>query len=148
MIATIACAAGIAAAAAFAVALRRRPYICSVFPMGAAPLVHVADGGIAPYRMAWTVLPTDDVLVQFAMPGWAVEDVKEARLSSRTLYVRVDAVRLVRGVPAPHTSFKVAVPNPSRVEEIVVMPLKGNRGRRVPYVSTPVADGVPRQIFL
>lgn len=123
------------------VALWRRPYICSVFPMGAAPLVHAVDGGVAPYRMAWSVLPTDDVLVQFAMPGWIVEDIDEARVSGRTLYVRVDAVRLMRGVPAPHVSFKVAVPDSSRVGEVVVLPLKGNRGRRVPHVAYPVPAG-------
>lgn len=123
------------------VVLWRKPYICSVFPMGAAPLVHVADSGVAPYRMAWSVLPTDDVLVQFAMPGWAVENIDEARVSASTLYVRVDAVRLIRGVPAPHVSFKVAVPDSSRVKEVIVLPLKGNRGRRVPHVSYPVPAG-------
>lgn len=123
------------------VALWRKPYVCSVFPMGAAPLVHVADGGVAPYRMAWSVLPTDDVLVQFAIPGWAVESIDEARVSGRTLYVRVDAVRLVRGVPAPHVSFKVAVPDSSRVSEVIVLPLKGSRGRRVPHVAYPVPAG-------
>lgn len=123
------------------VAFSRKPHICSVFPMGATPLVRIVDGSAVPYRMAWSVLPTDDVLVQFAMPGWAVEDVDEARVSGRTLYVRIDTVRLMRGVPAPRVSFKIAVPRASRVSEVVVLPLQGRQGRRVPCVAYPALAG-------
>lgn len=141
-------AVGVVGAAAGVVALKSRPRICSVFPTGAAPLTHASAQGVVAYRMAWTVLPTDDVLVQFAMPGWAVEEVHGAQVRGHTLYVRVDAVRLQRGVPAPHTSFKVAVADPLRVREVVVLPLTGNRGRRVPYVAVPAGSWGPRQIVL